>query len=77
MKIMTTIIMRTSDNNRGQLFLALFQGFQFFGKPADQSRLPRGTYRHPKIIRERSTTLPALSVFADRHGKVQYPPVVS
>lgn len=27
----------------------------------------------PKIIRERSTTLPALSVFADRHGKVQYP----
>ena len=28
---MTTIIMRTSDNNRGQLFLALFQGFQFLG----------------------------------------------
>lgn len=31
MKIMTTIIMRTSDDNRGQLFLALFQGFQFLG----------------------------------------------
>ena len=28
---MTTIIMRTSDDNRGQLFLALFQGFQFLG----------------------------------------------
>lgn len=47
---MTTIIMRTSDDNRGQLFLALFQGFQFFGKPADYPRLPRGTYRHPSII---------------------------
>ena len=31
LKIMTTIIMRTSDDNRGQLFLALFQGFQFLG----------------------------------------------
>ena len=51
----------------------LIPRFSIFGKPADQSRLPRGTYRHPKIIRERSTTLPALSVFADRHGKVQYP----
>ncbi|MDF4085934.1 hypothetical protein ABJB08_07120 [Bifidobacterium catenulatum] len=28
---MTTIIMRTSDDNRGQLFLALFKGFQFLG----------------------------------------------
>ena len=28
---MTTIIMRTSDDNRGQLFLALFQGFPFLG----------------------------------------------
>ena len=28
---MTTIIMRTSDDNRGQLFLVLFQGFQFLG----------------------------------------------
>ena len=26
---MTTVIMRTSDDNRGQLFLALFQGFHF------------------------------------------------
>ena len=31
LKIMTTIIMRTSDDNRGQLFLALFQGFRFLG----------------------------------------------
>lgn len=31
LKTMTTIIMRTSDDNRGQLFLALFQGFQFLG----------------------------------------------
>ena len=29
--IMTTVIMRTSDDNRGQLFLALFQGFPFLG----------------------------------------------
>lgn len=28
---MTTVIMRTTDDNRGQLFLALFQGFQFLG----------------------------------------------
>lgn len=28
---MTTIIMNTSDDNRGQLFLALFQGFPFLG----------------------------------------------
>ena len=28
---MTTVIMRTSDDNRGQLFLALFQGFPFLG----------------------------------------------
>ena len=28
---MTTIIMRTTDDNRGQLFLALFQGFPFLG----------------------------------------------
>ena len=28
---MTTIIMRTSDDNRGQLFLALFQGFLSLG----------------------------------------------
>lgn len=51
----------------------LIPRFSIFGEPADQSRLPRGAYRHPKIIRERSTTLPALSVFAERHGKVQYP----
>lgn len=31
LRIMTTIIMRTSDDNRGQLFLALFQGFPFLG----------------------------------------------
>ena len=31
MKIMTTIIMRTSDDNRVWSFLALFQGFQFLG----------------------------------------------
>ena len=31
LETMTTIIMRTSDDNRGQLFLALFQGFQFLG----------------------------------------------
>lgn len=28
---MTTIIMRTSDDNHGQLFLALFQGFLSLG----------------------------------------------
>ncbi|MFQ6206578.1 hypothetical protein [Bifidobacterium dentium] len=28
---MTTIIMRTTDDNRGQLFMALFQGFPFLG----------------------------------------------
>ena len=28
---MTTIIMRTSDDNRVRAFLALFQGFQFLG----------------------------------------------
>lgn len=28
---MSTIIIRASDDNRGQLFLALFQGFQFLG----------------------------------------------
>ncbi|MCG4652470.1 MULTISPECIES: hypothetical protein [Bifidobacterium] len=28
---MTTIIMRTSDDNRMWSFLALFQGFQFLG----------------------------------------------
>ena len=31
LKTMTTVIMRTSDDNRGQLFLALFQGFPFLG----------------------------------------------
>ena len=31
LRIMTTIIMHTSDDNRGQLFLALFQGFPFLG----------------------------------------------
>ncbi len=31
LRTMTTIIMRTSDDNRGQLFLALFQGFPFLG----------------------------------------------
>ena len=31
MKIMTTIIMRASDDNRVWSFLALFQGFQFLG----------------------------------------------
>lgn len=29
---MTTIIMRTSHDNRGQLFVALFQGFPILGK---------------------------------------------
>nr|WP_278569044.1 hypothetical protein [Bifidobacterium dentium] len=28
---MTTIIMRTTNDNRGQLFLALFQGFLSLG----------------------------------------------
>ena len=28
---MTTVIMRTTDDNRGQLFLAFFQGFPFLG----------------------------------------------
>lgn len=28
---MTTIIMRTTDDNRSQLFMALFQGFPFLG----------------------------------------------
>lgn len=31
LRTMTTVIMRTSDDNRGQLFLALFQGFPFLG----------------------------------------------
>lgn len=31
MERMTTIIMHTSDDNRGQLFLALFQGFLSLG----------------------------------------------
>ena len=31
LKTMTTVIMRTSDDNRGQLFLALFQGFLSLG----------------------------------------------
>ena len=31
LRTMTTIIMRTSDDNRGQLFLALFQGFLSLG----------------------------------------------
>ena len=70
---MTTIIMRTSHDNPSQLFFALFQGFRFLGNLPITLVSPRGTYRHPRIIRERSTTLPALSVFADRHGKVQYP----
>jgi len=30
-KDITTIIMRASDDNRGQLFSALFQGFRFLG----------------------------------------------
>lgn len=29
---MTAIIMRTSHDNRGQLFVALFQGFPILGK---------------------------------------------
>ena len=70
---MATIIMRTSHDNPSQLFLALFQGFRFLGNLPITLVSPRGTHRHPRIIRERSTTLPALSVFADRHGKVQYP----
>lgn len=73
LKTMTTIIMRTSDDNRMWSFLALFQGFRFLGNLPITLVSPRGTHRHPRIIRERSTTLPALSVFADRHGKVQYP----
>ena len=28
---MTTVIMHTTDDNRGQLFLALFQGFRCLG----------------------------------------------
>lgn len=28
---MTTVIMRTSHDTRGRLFLALFQGFRFLG----------------------------------------------
>ena len=52
---MTTIIMRTSHDNRMWSFSALFQGFPIFGKPADQPRFPRDTYRHSKIIREHST----------------------
>lgn len=74
-KDITTIIMRASDDNRGQLFSALFQGFRFLGNLLITfvfHEAPTGTQ---KIIRERSTTLPALSVFADRHGKVQSPVV--
>ena len=51
MKIMTTIIMRASDDNRGQLFLALFQGFQFLGNlPISLvfHEAPTGT-RHGKV----------------------------
>ena len=54
MKIMTTIIMRTSDDNRGQLFLALFQGFHFLGNlPISlvfhevTGRTTRGPYNRP------------------------------
>ena len=41
-------------------------------EPVGHAHFPRGTYRHPKIIREHSTVLSALSVFVDRHGKEQY-----
>lgn len=47
--------------------------FSDLGKSADYPRFPRGTYRHPRIIREHSTALPALNVFADRRGKRQSP----
>lgn len=47
---MTTIIMRTSHDNSPWSFLALFQGFRFFGKSTDYPRSPRSTYRHPRII---------------------------
>lgn len=47
--------------------------FSHFGEPTDQPHFPRGTYRHPRIIREHSTALPALNVFADRRGKRQSP----
>ncbi|WP_270548549.1 hypothetical protein [Bifidobacterium bifidum] len=68
---MSTIIMRASDDDRTWSFSGFIPRFSDFGKPADQPRFPRGTYRRPKIIRERSTVLPALSVFADRHEKEQ------
>ena len=47
--------------------------FSISGKPTDYPRSPRGTYRHTRIIREHSTALPALNVFADRRGKRQSP----
>lgn len=47
--------------------------FSISGKPTDYPRSPRGTYRHTRIIREHSTALPPLNVFADRRGKRQSP----
>ncbi len=70
---MTTIIMRTSDDNGRSAVFGFIPRFSVLGKPVGYARFPRGTYRHPRIIQEHSTALPALNVFADRRGKRQSP----
>ena len=69
---MTTIIMRTSHDNRVWSFFGFVPRLSIFREPACHARFPRGTYRHPKITRRHSTILPALSVSVDRHGKEQF-----
>ncbi|WP_162164121.1 hypothetical protein [Bifidobacterium ruminantium] len=59
---MTTIIMRTSDDNRMWSFFGFIPRFSVLGKSADYPRFPRGTYRHPKIIRKHRQ--PRLQTFA-------------
>ena len=45
---MTTIIMRTSDDNRGQLFFGLIPRFSILGKPACHTRCSTRHLQAPK-----------------------------
>lgn len=50
LKTMTTIIMRTSDDNSPMVVFGFVPRFSIFGKPDYHPRFPRGTHRHPRII---------------------------
>lgn len=50
LKTMTTIIMRTSDDNSPMVVFGFIPRFPIFGKPDYHPCFPRGTHRHPRII---------------------------